>query len=79
MTANATPACAARADKAPNMSAPLELPLVAAALPVELAPEGDPEPEGDVASVGTATTCDWELEDTAEEGETVPFEEPPGR
>lgn len=87
MIASATPACAARADTAPSMSAPLELPFDASALPAELAAEGDPEPEA-VAPDGTAATGDWELDGTAREGEAepeagageVPFEPvPPGR
>jgi hypothetical protein len=88
MTASATPACAARADTAPSMSAPLELPFDAIALPAELAAEGDPELEAVVASDGTAATGDLELDGTAREGEAdpeagaaeVPFEPvPPGR
>ena len=88
MAASATPACAARADTAESMSAPLELPLDAIALPAELVAEGEPEPEGVVASDGTAAAGDWEgtmKEDDAElrpeEGVAeVTFEpEPPGR
>ena len=85
MTASATPACAAWADTAPSISAPLELPSDAIALPAELAAEGDPELEAVVAPDGTAATGDWELVGTAKEGEAepegeVPFEPvPPGR
>jgi hypothetical protein len=85
MTASATPACAARADTAPSMSAPLELPFDASALPAELDEEGDPELEA-LAPDGTAATGDWELDCTATEAEPeagageVLFEPvPPGR
>jgi len=80
MTASATPACAARADKARSMSAPLELAFDAIALPAELDAEGDPELE---SVDGTAATGDWD--GTAKEGEgelgaDVLFEPvPPGR
>jgi hypothetical protein len=70
------------------MSAPLELPFDAIALPAELAAEGDPELETVVVSDGTAATGELELDGTAKEGEAepevgaaeVPFEPvPPGR
>lgn len=58
MTASATPACAARADTAESMSAPLELPFDAIALPAELVAEDEPEPEGVVAPDDTAAAGD---------------------
>jgi len=81
MTASAKPACAARADTAPSMSAPLvlELPFDAAA---ELVAE-DPAPEAAEASDGTAVEGDRDAdkEDDAVRGVAeVLFEgEPPGR
>jgi hypothetical protein len=67
MAASATPACAARADKAPSMSAPLELAFDAIALPAVPAEEGDPELEALVAPDGTAAAGDWD--GTTKEGE----------
>jgi len=50
ITANATPACAARADTVPSTSAPPELlPDDDEELPVELAPAAEPEPVLEVA------------------------------
>jgi hypothetical protein len=53
MTASATPACAARADKAPSMSAPLV--LFADEGGAELAAAGEPELESVEVPDGTAT------------------------
>jgi hypothetical protein len=45
MTASPTPACAARAERAPSMSAPLESLPDFAAVPAELAAAGEPKLE----------------------------------
>jgi hypothetical protein len=69
MTASATPPCAARADKAPSMSAPLELLPDAGA--EELAAAGEPESEAVTAPDGTATRgvlAPAELVDTTKVG-----------
>jgi hypothetical protein len=79
MTASATPACAARADTALSMSAPLVLPFDATALPAELTEEGDPELDAVVGPAGKAATdFDGTAEDELEEEEeVVPFERAP--
>jgi len=90
MTASATPACAARADTAPSMSAPLELDDADVPVP---AGAGEPELEAVVTPDDTAAARGVAVVDTtAEEGVTeeaepeagtaeVPFELglPPGR
>jgi len=56
MAASATPACAARADTAPSMSAPLELLADdGVVLPAELDASGEPEAEASVTPDGKAT------------------------
>jgi hypothetical protein len=73
MTASATPACAARAETAPSMSAPLEsFPDDEAVLPV-LAAGGEPELEAvattDVAAAAKGVlVVDFDSEEGAREG-----------
>lgn len=75
IAASATPACAALADKAPSIRAPLELPLDAFGLPADWVAEGDPELEAVVPEDGN-----WELDGTAEvEGEVPLKPVVPGR
>ena len=90
ITANATPACAARADTVPSTSAPPELlPDEAVAFPVELAAAAEPELErgetpDEEASLGVEMELDGATEEvtgstTLEEGAAeVLFEPVPG-